>query len=280
MELAAVQISPYALEGLRAPLMGHVHSVFNTSFNVELGDALVHVGRDADAFSCTSITIPAGEMSLVLGGLEPGQVVTVRNGYLRLYRPSDIVSIDLQGAEPVNCSVPALFDTVSARWALSWLGERRLRERSGLPPGTETMRALTGLREGASSKRIADHVHYLCGRGLGLTPSGDDVLLGYACARSAFGQAAGLIDLLAKESTGRTTPVSCSYVSAFSRGGVNPVYRDLLLAARDRDADAFGDAATSIEQIGSTSGVDALLGLSIGFSYVATHAASPVHTAA
>ena len=69
MELAAVQISPYALEGLRAPLMGHVHSVFNTSFNVELGDALVHVGRDADAFSCTSITIPAGEMSLVLGGV-------------------------------------------------------------------------------------------------------------------------------------------------------------------------------------------------------------------
>ena len=61
---------------------------------------------------------------------------------------------------------------------------------------------------------------------------------------------------------------------------MNPVYRDLLLATRDRDADAFDDAATTIEQIGSTSGVDALLGLSIGFSYVATHAASPVHTAA
>ena len=45
MALTAVQISPYALEGLRAPLMGHVHSVFNTSFNVELDGALVHVGR-------------------------------------------------------------------------------------------------------------------------------------------------------------------------------------------------------------------------------------------
>lgn len=280
MALTAVQISPYALEGLRAPLMGHVHSVFNTSFNVELDGALVHVGRDADAFSCTSITIPAGEMPLVLDGLKPGQVVTVRNDYLRLYRSDGTVSIDLQGAEPVNCSVPHLFDVESARWALSWLGERRLRERSGLPPSAETMRALTGLREGTSSRRIAEHVRYLCGRGLGLTPSGDDVLLGYACARSAFGQATGLVDLLAKESTGRTTPVACSYVEAFSRGGVNPVYRDLLLAARNRDAAAFGDAATSIEHIGSTSGVDALLGLSIGFSYVATHAASPVHTAA
>ena len=280
MELTAVQISPYALEGLRAPLMGHVHSVFNTSFNIELEDALVHVGRDADAFSCTSVTIPAGDMSLVLDGLKPGQVVTVRNGYLRLYRPCGTVSIDLQGAEPVNCSVPALFDVESARWAVSWLGERRLRERSGLPLGAETVRVLTGLREASSSRRIADHVHYLCGRGLGLTPSGDDVLLGYACARSAFGQAAGLAGLLAKESPRRTTPVACSYVEAFSRGSINPVYRDLLLAARDRDVSAFNDAATSIEQIGSTSGVDALLGLSIGFSYVATHAASPVHTAA
>ncbi len=272
MEARALSISPYARKALAAGGMGHVEGVFATSFNVRLEGGLVHVGRACDELSCTGMCVAAGEMEVLLRSLANGVVCVAGERGLRVYRADGVASIGVTGAELVECPIPRLADAPAATWALGELGSCASRDACGLPQVPEVDRVLDALINHTNNDELKKAICYLTGRGQGLTPSGDDVLLGYACARAAFGMGDGLGELVWAEASERTTSVSASYAQAFAAGYVNPVYARLLRAAHARDKAGFAAAAEAIVSIGHTSGADALLGLRLGFSYVAANA--------
>ena len=91
----------------------------------------------------------------------------------------------------------------------------------------------------------------MTGRGKGLTPAGDDILLGYA-----------LIEYLHKKSIkliygNYTTDISKQYFDAFNRGYVNEYMFDLF----SKDVE---EAVLNITKIGHTSGYDLLFGIFLG----------------
>lgn len=275
MNVSAVHISPFAKNALGKAGIGHVEGVFVTSFNVRLDGGLVHVGRSCDELSCIGLSVEPAAMDELLSGLVSGAVCVASEDALRVYRVGGLARIFTAEAELVSCSVPSLTGLGLALWASRQLADYVSRAACGLPEGHRTEAALAALAEPAGDAELEEAVSYLCGRGLGLTPSGDDVLLGYACARRAFGMEEGLGERICSMARERTTSVSASYAEAFAAGYVNPAYARALEAVRACDEAALKAAVHAILEIGHTSGADALLGLSIGFSYVVTRAASP-----
>lgn len=274
----ATAISPYVKGALAGGPAGHIEAVFTTSFNIELGGRLVHVGGDDDLFSCVGMSVPRAELTKILEVARPRNVVIPRGDNLRLYTRAGIVAIDISGAEIRDCSAPvAGRDTAS--WSLDRLRPLPLADLVGLPLDVETVESLKTLTNpSAQADEVKAAITRLIGRGPGLTPSGDDVLLGWALALRSCGSDAVPANRIAARSYGKTTDVSIAYAEALCAGWVNPVYADLLRAGSARDAAAFDRAVGLIRTIGHTSGCDGLMGLALGFSYVTARAASPIHS--
>ena len=104
-------------------------------------------------------------------------------------------------------------------------------------------------------------VRGLIGLGPGLTPSGDDFLVGALALLDAIGErhahtavARAISDLLAE----RTTPLSACFLRAAAGGHVGEALHRAVSSAITGDADA---AVAAIEKIGHSSGWDMMAGI-------------------
>ncbi|HET6692261.1 MAG TPA: DUF2877 domain-containing protein [Miltoncostaeaceae bacterium] len=153
-------------------------------------------------------------------------------------------------------------------------GGRRLAARAvpaavPVPPGVDAavmLRALDGV-PGLAARREAlgdpDDPERLLGRGPGLTPSGDDLLLGRlamaAHAHRHWGvpDPAPLAAYLAERAPGRTTRVAAAMYAAAARGRYAPAI-GAACAAAPGDLPA---ALARLAAVGATSGLDTLAGI-------------------
>ncbi len=105
----------------------------------------------------------------------------------------------------------------------------------------------------------------LIGRGPGLTPSGDDLLVGCGAALTAFGHpiARDFTAGVASLARGRTTRVAEAYHEHAAAGRYGEHLRGLIDALAEPDAD-IAEAVARARSWGATSGLDGLLGLLIG----------------
>ncbi len=100
----------------------------------------------------------------------------------------------------------------------------------------------------------------LAGLGEGLTPAGDDFLVGVIYALWATGTAKKSIDILVQVAGPRTTTLSAAWLRAAGRGEAVEAWHDLLEAVSENDDSAVERALQGITAIGSSSGRDALAG--------------------
>lgn len=108
----------------------------------------------------------------------------------------------------------------------------------------------------------------LVGWGPGLTPTGDDVLVGLAVADALCGGGAGaarLIELATRDAAERTTFLSRALLEAAHAGRFAPA---LVALAEADDHRARSRAVARVERIGSTSGTDLLVGVELGLCLV------------
>ncbi len=122
---------------------------------------------------------------------------------------------------------------------------------------------------------VFDHAHTpdlveaaprLLGLGLGLTPSGDDFLLGFVAGRLAQGrrdEVRALGRALSHRVFDATSLVSASYLRHAFRGRFGSQLRRLIAVLHSRSADPqeLRTAVLGAIQVGSTSGWDTLVGL-------------------
>ena len=153
-------------------------------------------------------------------------------------------------------------------------GGRRLAARAVAPAvpgppgvGPGAMRDAIGAVPGAAARVVAigplDDPDRLLGRGPGLTPGGDDALLGYiAMAAHAHGEwglpdPGPLAEALAARAPDRTTRVSAAMFAAAAVGRFAPV---VGAACRAGPAD-LPAALARLAAVGATSGLDTLVGV-------------------
>jgi len=119
----------------------------------------------------------------------------------------------------------------------------------------------SGLRQ-ADRSQVARGARTLAGLGPGLTPSGDDVLVGCLLALTALPDVDGASarEAIAVSARHRTTQISTAYLDAAARGEASEAWHRLAAAMSTSDAVRVVGAAREVLVVGETSGSDMLGG--------------------
>ena len=265
-----------------------VHSVFRSAVNLspakESNLLTLVTSSEADLPQGIRVDTPE-DFSFESGALRAGEPAACRDELLR-FGP---LTIGLRGARRWKCDLPSLQadltdPSVATAWRSVWdaLNARQVQLNAeiiaeDLFRSDETIRAGAAMRGLLDATRRTDpaapaSVRPLIGLGSGLTPSGDDLLVGYLaglwCAvrnsreRTQF--VTGLGETVIRLSH-LTNAISRTYLTHAARGQVSSRLADLAEAiCRGENSDRLLAAAESAMQVGHTSGMDAVTGLLIG----------------
>lgn len=278
------------------PFKGQVHSIFRHAVNIRLEDGtlLTLVTPDEDDLPQGVRLSGPQNLNFLQTGIAPGQYITCTSGLLRW--EAIPFQIDLSHAKRWRCDFNTFPQTQQVSCLQKTLGvildlleEHSLVEPAGLHPGVITgiypnSESSLNLRAGEVICKLieaARHCHILSnstvqpliGLGPGLTPSGDDFLVGFLAGlwsgsvhhplRRNFTHHLGRV--ICSSARGHTGEVSFSYLfhatqGQFSRRLFNLVYLLFTGASTGKVL----RAALDVLSVGHTSGSDILIGLLAG----------------
>jgi hypothetical protein len=215
-----------------------------------------------------------------LTGDAPGRVVAVFRRAVYLSYPRGLLALVGTDAEPgpLHAHVAAL-PSVAVGDVLDVPGCAEVWRPPPFPPVAEVVGVLADVLDhrpdldlgGAPGdditqtlrrRGLATAAALLAGRGIGLTPAGDDVLAGLLLAARAAGHPER--DLLALASGARTHEISRAFLGWAARGRSVAALHDLAAACAAGDAPAARRARTRLAAVGHTSGLDLAHGFLIG----------------
>ncbi len=270
-----------------------VHSVFQSALNLRLnGESnLLTLVLSSEGDLPQGIRLDAPE-GFSFEDFSVGEPAICRDGILHFENSS--LTIQLSGRRRWRCDLPALkFDpavpAVSAAWSFVWqaLNERQKLSESEIVAGElfqESTRVGVPRKAGGAMRDLVDAarrydwnpsaVDALIGLGAGLTPSGDDLLIGYMTGlwsslqnkseRSQFIEELGktIIQLSTK-----TNDISRTYLYHVAQGQVSSRLSDLAEGiCRGERIERLAEVAETAFKVGHTSGMDAVTGLLIGLA--------------
>ncbi len=119
------------------------------------------------------------------------------------------------------------------------------------------------------AKAVSRHAVRLAGLGEGLTPAGDDLLIGIICALWILGdeKADETIDAIVRQSIPLTTTLSAAWLHAAGRGEFGILWHRFLEAIESESDSDVIFYTRQLANVGHSSGVDALTGF-IATSYL------------
>ncbi len=246
------------IDGMR----GVVHAVFPRSAYVEKSDGSMLVIHDAShGHTPTSLIVDGARPAT--WGAAPGDAVAGRLGYLR-------------------------FGTLllDARQARGWRPRPATRRDTPVPVGPLTQivrgtaddaferlepdcRRLAAALAHGDAAATATHTRALVGSGPGLTPSGDDALVGVLAVLHRAGPSAvtvGLRELLGASMVpllGRTTAISAHYLRLALAGHFGEHLTNLI-DGLGADGNVGPEFVARVRSAGASSGTDALVGVITG----------------
>jgi len=255
---------------------GRVHSVFRQACNVASGDKLLTLApAGADNGPATLVLdggagddlrrlFAVGERIDCESGRARTRRVELRLTDARIWRPAA-----RRPLRPTPCIDAHL------RFACERLGERRRTHSSVIDrDGAPVVAALIEACRGLDGERAVQSVDRLIGWGEGLTPAGDDFLVGLCAGLAALAQRnaqrRGFLDRLGVAMIARgprTTPIAAHYLRLAALGHHTEALlqlRDALLA--EHRPERIGLTLDRALDIGATSGADTVTGLLSGLA--------------
>jgi len=263
ISVTASSISIPVATWLQQPRAGTVLATFARSAYLDFGDAIVAI---------VGAELLNGPLNVVLaeGAVPPFDQLTAGS-----HVTASEETIQADGWPAIALRGATRWDPRIAPWARS-----RMRNVTGNVDvlrgtiATETptdhlkhprmQQALAALRSALGKESPADVrgvAASLAGLGAGLTPSGDDVLVGALVALAALpDDHAAVRGAIRDASAGRTTRISAEYLRAAARGEASEAWQRLLTALAGDAADDLIEAGRRVVAFGETSGADMLTG--------------------
>ena len=259
-------------------MTGKVHSVFQNACNLRLktGEIVVLLVRKNPNVP-HGIRLNAPEAFSFEAILPVDAAMHIRAGVIR-FETSSPFAIDLRTANIWHCPIGALEANMAERSNLTaWHIVADGCQQYGKQTGIDNFAFWPHLRAAIFQleiKQAASLLNPLIGRGPGLTPSGDDFIVGFlaglwaqAChdpKRTRFIKA--LSELLGKYLF-KTTDISQAYLSAACQGEISESLSNLAcVIARGANAATLKAALEQALAVGHTSGADGVSGLLAGLS--------------
>lgn len=253
--------------------IGKVHSVFNTSFNIMINDQLINFSRVGMPLNPHGCLLQQEKMNELLEKIRPGNIVRVKEEKFTFYTTEKIMSVDLSNMQAINLSIPKIeipIEQISKTNLYKVLEAVPFTKRIGLENTKDTAAAFEILEtiNKQTKEKQKQAFTYLIGRGNGLTPSGDDILIGFVMLRKAFSQSAIFEEMLKEaEEQRNTTDISKAYYQSVFNGYISSIFSSFLENIYETDSKNKNETEVLIRQIGKyghTSGYDTMFGIFLG----------------
>ena len=248
--------------------MGYVHSIFENSFNIIFNEELFHFGKQNTGTSAFGLLIPNNHMNALLGALQINDRLKVHSVTFTLYTHTKTWKIKLTSFDTVDCRVPEikLMNQEFLSELLKKMKSIHIEDKTGILDSQDN-RILTNQFLDASWDNQSFQERFIAhfiGRGIGLTPSGDDMLMGILMIYYASGfekRQNWTATLRTQLTLTNTTDVSMAYYHALIKGYTSSFFVDFLQAIREEDLTNWDKLIDQISKYGHTSGWDTLYGI-------------------
>lgn len=265
---------------------GHVHSRFANGFNIKMGDSLVFIGNKKNGLLPFGIHLKEEDIFTAVSSVNNGDSVIWNRSTNSIELPGVTISIEKGKSfknELTTLKSETIFKDSLERFCLQLI---EIEERTGLDIsfreflkkyyasdeqnwlGAESY--LNMLMEAAESRDeglMEKVLRYFLGRGQGLTPSGDDMIVGLLAfdAVSHFLSASfyeKVSELIEGESI--TTDVAREYLRYALKQEFSSTVSNMVNALAYGDATNFEKVFHDLIGVGHSSGLDTILGILLG----------------
>ncbi|WP_067139595.1 oxamate carbamoyltransferase subunit AllH family protein [Oceanivirga salmonicida] len=236
-------VSPLVLNYINENKLGYIHSIFNNSLNIKFGDNLVNISIFNKGLSSFGLGLDKTKINDLILACKLGDIVITKKNKLIFYTSLGIKVIDIDKCNILDLNYKKIkFDINKMKDIYAVLKKINFSEKIGLK-----------IEEVLYKKNLSIDVFqkFLAGRGKGLTPSGDDILMGYSLICNLFGENIKL------KYGNITTDISKQYFKAFNENYVSEYFINLF------KKDVL-ESIKNISSIGYTSGYDTLFGIYLG----------------
>ena len=250
---------------------GTVHSLFEQSFNIKFEEDLVNVNREGNQLSSFGVNIPESNIKAILSTISVGDLVKVSETKMVIYsRAGMIFELETDKFSIFDTTLRSV-DATPNRLSLIYqvLQQSSIESKIGLHFTQQDRENLgTLLKEKPGSQSFLLALQHFVGRGMGLTPSGDDILMGFIFMQKLLSYESGMTPSFVDFISQKTTAISVAYLKNLFNGYISEYFVAFEKAVVEEDYISLQTTVETIKTIGHTSGFDTLLGMSLGISKI------------
>ncbi|MBU3144882.1 DUF2877 domain-containing protein [Clostridium sp. CF012] len=254
--------------------LGKVHSKFNNGLNIQFDDSLIYISCIGTPLSAFGLNIQEGKLKKILNFTRIDDIVVNKGDKLIFYSIYEIISIDYKDVEEVDLKLPKIKCSISQvpnTKLYNYLENIKLHRLIGIELDEKTRKYVNLLLNSNKSDLNINFeiIRFFSGRGKGLTPSGDDILIGFTIALMIFNKSDKWIKALELGiSKTTTTMISVAYLRALLEGYASEYFVQLVKLIDIDAIDAIEEAIEKVQSFGHTSGNDALFGFLLGLKFL------------
>ena len=255
--------------------VGKVHSKFNNGLNVQFDDVLIYVGCSGTPLSPFGLNIEKEKLKAILRSVQIDQMVVHKEKSLIFYSIDGPINIYYKNFKVINLRLPKTkcsIEGIVVSSLYKYLGNMEFEKLVGIPLDERADRYIKMLLNSDKSDWTVNVaiIRFFTGRGKGLTPSGDDILLGFTMAIIRFGNFNIWRQVLMLEVNGdKTTTISVAYLQALLQGYVNELLIQLIKLLDHAEPADVEKTIKKVQSFGHTSGNDTLFGFLLGLEFLA-----------
>ncbi|MDQ0175415.1 oxamate carbamoyltransferase subunit AllH family protein [Bacillus chungangensis] len=264
---------------------GRVHSVFQNGCNLRFGDHLVFIGSVKNGRLPFGIHFSVDQVQQMMRIVQRNELVHFQSENETLYFQSSGCEIILKSAQIFSNPIPIGFmDQRQSLWHVRSfftsiiksgkqngfdmdLARFLLREYKQSDSSFEIVRKMYKLQEKLDSNdpaAIEEILRFFIGRGKGLTPTGDDMLIGILAIHALTGRVTSTFINKLKQlvyHSQLTTDVSKTYLQYALKGQFSDTITDILYVFSRSNIGNVDFLIEKLLQTGHTSGVDTAIGM-------------------
>lgn len=270
-ELKSGLISSGLVQTSSSKAFGQILNLFDHSFNIAFEEELLNVASSRLDCSSFGLVLPETDFENLRAALLIGDRVKRQADRLTIYSSlGDVFEIVLSRLKQIDLRLTSVqADPELLAIIMKTLDEFSIRDNAGLVLDEHTQKVLDTLTTPfLPPKEFERTANFLIGRGRGLTPSGDDILLGYLLTFMLFGWPT--YDDLFESSTllNKTTLVSANYLRMLNQGMVSETLQRFGKAVQYRNIQHLRLSISRMTEIGATSGYDTLMGVQLALKRI------------
>jgi len=249
---------------------GIIHSIFSASFNIEIDKQLIHITSSKHQLSCFGLNVKGSVVQEIIEKGCVGDIIYIQENLLRIYTRQKVFTIPLGELAEINLRIE------QKTWDID-----RLRNNETIQILESLDYSKAGLHDGGhydflnklmsqsdfNRESIHELMNRFVGRGIGLTPSGDDFIIGYLMVQCAFNHPMFIRirnEFENKITYFSTTDISKQYYRCILKGYASSYFVKLLNnISNSNPRNSSHTVVGKILHHGHTSGIDTLFGVYI-----------------